>query len=76
MQLYISGCGSRAEPSLSPQLVKWASRAELGSARFQPVPNTPAVSLGSQLSEREGIALLSTIYPFSYSLACKCEHIP
>ena len=50
MQLYISGCGSRAEPSLSPQLVKWASRAELGqppsctepsraelsSARFQP----------------------------------------
>jgi hypothetical protein len=26
----------RAEPSLVPQLVKWPSRAELGSARFQP----------------------------------------
>jgi hypothetical protein len=47
MQLYISGCGSRAtfELSLYLQLMKWTSRAELGqppsctesrSARFRP----------------------------------------
>jgi hypothetical protein len=39
MQLYISGCGSRAEPSLSPELVKWASRAELGQLPSRTEPS-------------------------------------
>jgi hypothetical protein len=41
MQLYISGCGSRAtfEPSLYPKLVKWASRAEPSSVNHRAAPS-------------------------------------
>jgi hypothetical protein len=31
MQIYIPRCGLRAEPSLSLQLMKWASRARLAT---------------------------------------------
>jgi hypothetical protein len=39
MELYILGCGSQTETSLSLQLVKWTSRAELSMVSHRAAPS-------------------------------------
>jgi hypothetical protein len=44
MELYILGCGSQAELSMSLQLVKWTSRAELSMVSHQAALSRALVS--------------------------------
>jgi hypothetical protein len=39
MELYILGCGLQTEPSLSLQLIKWTSRAELSMVSHRAAPS-------------------------------------
>ena len=67
MQLYISGCGSRAtfEPSLPPQLVKWASRAELGKPPNRTEPSRAELGSARLVSSPKHRLLLCIVWETS-----------